>query len=134
MGTTNLGNAKLPTGVLIPNLRPGSPEWLKVMSASKIPAMLGLSPWDSRYSLWQQMAGRIVRNDETDTTRRGHYLEPALLAWFTDQHPGHAVSKGASFAHVDRPWQTAAPDGLLWHRGVQREVVALVECKTALND
>lgn len=134
MGTTTLGKAELPTGTLIPNMTPGSTEWLKVMSASKIPAMLGLSPWDSRYSLWQQMTGRIVRNDETDTTRRGHYLEPALLAWFTDQHPGHSVSKGASFAHVDRPWQTASPDGLLWTRGTRREAVGLVECKTALND
>lgn len=134
MGTTVVGKPDLPTAVVIPKLLPGSPDWLKVMSASKIPAMLGLSPWDSRYSLWQQMAGRITRDDETDVTRRGHYLEPALLAWFTDQHPGGNISKGAAFAHVDRPWQTATPDGLLWTRSTRPEVTALIEAKTALKD
>jgi len=36
-----------------------------------------------------------------------------------------------SFANVDRPWQTAAPDGLIVK---DRRVTGLLECKTALLD
>ena len=124
----------VPTGVVVPDLDPGTPEWLKVMSASKIPAMLGISPWESPYSLWHTMAGNITPEPGTAVTERGHYLEPALLAWLTDRHPGHSVSKGASFAHAERPWQTAAPDGLLWTRSLDPQVVGLVECKTSVDD
>jgi len=35
-----------PSGVLVPRIEPGNPEWLRVMSASKIAAVLGLSPWE----------------------------------------------------------------------------------------
>lgn len=124
----------VPTGVVLPKMAPGSPEWLKVMSASKVPAMLGVSPYDSPFSLWHLMAGHVTGEPESDVMRRGHYLEPALLSWFTDRHIEVSVSIGASFRHVDRAWQTAAPDGLVWTRGLQPKVTALLECKTALND
>ena len=59
---------------------PGSREWHRLITASKVPAILGLSPWQSPYSLWMQMSGRIDATPETTTTRRGHYLEAGVLA------------------------------------------------------
>jgi len=40
---------------------PGSLEWLEVrrsgITATDIPVILGLSPWDSKFALWHRKAG-----------------------------------------------------------------------------
>lgn len=120
-------------GIPLPPMEPGSPDWLKVMSASKVAAMLGLSPWQSRFSLWQLMAGNIDPEPDNDEFRRGHYLEPAIAQWFQDQHPNINLKKSPSFAHPERPWQTASPDRLICHSG-KRKPHALLEIKTANNE
>jgi putative phage-type endonuclease len=100
-----------PTGVLVPRIEVGDPEWLRVMSASKIAAVLGLSPWESRFSLYHRMRG-AVGDDGNDNTRRGHYLEPAIAAWFADQHPDWRIEATGTWLHHQRPWQAATPDRL----------------------
>lgn len=101
------------TGKTIKPLTPGSPEWLKTISASKVPAILRVSPFQSRYTLWQTMAGNIPQWEGNKTTERGTYLEAAVLGWFKDQHKGELdVDGGRSYAHVDHPDWTAAPDGI----------------------
>ncbi|HEY3559713.1 MAG TPA: YqaJ viral recombinase family protein [Kribbella sp.] len=113
----------------IAELVPGSPEWLQVMTASKISAVLGISPWTSPYTLWQLMAGNEQPDEQTKDQARGHYLEPAIAHWFQDQHPDWVVDyPGGTWASIERPWMVANPDGLV------RED-ALLEIKTdAGND
>jgi putative phage-type endonuclease len=115
------------TGIPVKDLTPGSPEWLQTISASKIPAILGISPWESRFSLWQRMAGNISDQEETTTTRRGHYLEPAVAAWFADQHPELHVETCGSFAHPEHPEWTAAPDRIAGEHGVEIKSVAYAD-------
>lgn len=98
------------TAVQLPPLEPGSDAWLRTMSASKIAAVVGLSPWHSRFSLWHQMAGLLPREPDNAVFRRGHYLEPAIAAWFADQHPTWWVGAGHCWAREDEPLFTAAPD------------------------
>jgi putative phage-type endonuclease len=93
--------------------KPGSPEWWQGMSASKIAAVVGLSPYESRFSLWHRMAGFTPPQSETTEMRRGHYLEPAIAAWFADQHPDFTVTPGVSWMHPTVGWATAAPDRML---------------------
>lgn len=101
-------------GVPIPPLEPGSPEWLKVMSASKVSTILGLNDrWDSPFHLFQVMAGRVKAPDDGDVQKRGHYLEAGVAAWFADQHPDLDIAPGGCWAHRDRPWQTCSPDRML---------------------
>lgn len=57
------------------------------MTASKAASVLGLNPWHSGWDLWHEMAGRGEPQPTNDAMRRGHYLEPAILAWWRDQHP-----------------------------------------------
>src|SRR6266704_493758 len=116
-----------PTGVLVPRIEPGSREWLRVMSASKIPAVLGLSPWESRFSLYHRMTG-MVGDDTNDQTRRGHYLEPAIAAWFADQHPDWRIQETGTWLHPQRPWQAASPDRTAT---LPDGSVELVECKSS---
>ncbi len=134
MGVTSGQRIVVPTAVLVEDLVPGSPEWLKTASASKVAAILGLSPWESAFSLWHRMAGNIPSDEQSDIQEAGHYLEPACRAWFTDKNPGVNVSPGAALAHVDQPWRTATPDGFIWSRSVDPRVLALLECKTSNLD
>lgn len=127
--------------VPLPKLEPGSPEWMSKMTASKVAAVLGLSPWESRFSLWHKMAG-LVEHDSVgnDATRRGHYLEDGVARWFADQHPEFTVEPGKAWAHRERDWQAASPDRLLLvdvpREGFSRNLkpAALLEIKTAASD
>lgn len=69
------------------DLSPGSPEWVRLMSASKVAAVLGVSPYQSPYSLWHEMKGLVARGKTTEVQSRGHYLEAGVLAWWRDKHP-----------------------------------------------
>jgi len=109
------------TGIPIKPLKPGSPEWLKTISASKVPSILRVSPFQSRFTLWQTMAGNIPQWEGNKTTERGTYLEASVIGWFADQHKDfgqlHTDTKlgyraGYSFAHPDHADWTAAPDAV----------------------
>jgi putative phage-type endonuclease len=115
---------------------PGSSEWMRRMTASKVAAVLGLSPWESRFSLWHRMAGLIESQPETDQTRRGHYLEAAVADWFADQHPEFEMGPGHAWENDDRPWQAASPDRLVWLRSVpdHAEFAGILEVKTTAVD
>lgn len=73
---------------------PGSPLWRRQITASKIPAILGLSPWQSPYALWHEMAGNItpdpLKGDHLDW---GHDAEDALVNWWLRKHPGWQAGK-----------------------------------------
>lgn len=113
---------------------PGTAPWLRLMTASKVAAIVGVSPWESPRSMWHKMRNELPKEAETAVQSRGHYLEPAVLAWWRDQHP--------EFGHVEEQptfemdgWAAAIPDGAvhdLDDNGVWTgEYVALVEAKSA---
>lgn len=126
------------TARLIGNFMPGSPEWHAAradgVGASEVAAVLGLSPFESRFSLWHRKAGLLDPDDETDQTRRGHYLEPAVAAWFADEHPEYRVRLAGSYCHERRPWQRVNPDRLLTRAPRGRKATSLLEIKSAHKD
>lgn len=73
---------------------PGSPEWLQTISASKVAAIVGLSRWESPYSLWQRMAGRVPPEPPRDEFVAGHAFEHALAAIWRHENPGWRLSPG----------------------------------------
>jgi putative phage-type endonuclease len=140
----------------------GRDEWLAArrqgIGASEIAAVLGISPWESRFSLhWRKRNGWEI--DASDEMSAGTRLEPAIADWWADEHDPHenlAVIGAGLYAHPERPWQLATPDRLVcfgdcdWcdgaglrlspdgdeHRcqgcggdGVQYPPVAVLECK-----
>jgi len=108
---------------------PGTPEWLRLMSASKIAAVVGLSPYESRFSLWFRMSGLLDPEPDNDTFRRGHYLEPAIAEWFADKHPELTVEPGQTWALDADDRITATPDRLLFD--ISDVPCAVLECKSA---
>ena len=117
-------------------LTPGDDEWRTRMSASKIAAVVGGSPYESRFSLWHKMAGLLPWDDgqDADEKARGHYIEPALRQWWRDAHPDVDVVRTRSWVHAERPWQIATPDGLVCRRDKDRTPLGLIECKTSALD
>lgn len=120
-----------PTGRLLPTVEPGDPEWLTRMSASKVAAVLGLSPYESRFSLWHKMAGLLAPEEENDDMRRGHYLEPAVCAWFADQHLAWDVTPTGTWVAADNEQWAATPDRLVT---TSTGEARLLEAKTASSD
>lgn len=118
------------TGIRVPRIEPGNPEWLTRMSASKIAAVVGLSQWESRFSLYHRMTGILPPEPDDDIKRRGHYLEPAIAAWFADQHPDWDIQETGTFLHPERDWQAATPDRLVVHPDGHIE---LLQCKSAAS-
>ena len=100
-------------GIPGPVVRPGTDEWRQTMSASKIAAVVGLSPFTSRFALWHEMAGTIDRGPMTESMSRGHFLEPAVADWFAAQHPDWKVIPTGTWTHRETPWATATPDRLV---------------------
>jgi putative phage-type endonuclease len=103
------------TAILIGTFTPGSPEWHAAradgLGGSEIGAVLGLSPFDSRFALWHRKAGNIAEVEESPEMEWGKRLEPVILGKYRDEHPDvdFDVVNG-TFRHVDRPWQIANPD------------------------
>lgn len=113
---------------------PGSPEWVRSMTASKVAAVLGLSPWQSRFSLWYEMAGAAEHQAGTPQQARGHYLEEGIARWVADQHGGLNLEPGLCWRNRARPWQVASPDRRnVRHWPVPDETLAVVEVKTSAD-
>jgi putative phage-type endonuclease len=85
------------------------------IGASEISAVLGISPWDSAFSLHHRKAnGWEV--EETEEMATGTRLEPTIADWWADtQDPldNLAVVAAGLYQRPERPWQIATPDRLI---------------------
>lgn len=88
---------------------PGTPEWAAKVTASKVAAILGLSPFDSQYSIWQLMAGNIPPATETRPMKRGNMLENAVLDWWLEEHPDMTEVARQKWYPLEE-WAGATPD------------------------
>jgi hypothetical protein len=109
---------------------PGSAEWNRVVSASKVAAILGVSKWDSQRSIYHKMRNEVPREVQTSVMSRGHFLEPAILAWWKSQHPEIAeVVRHETFKLGD--WAAATPDAVPYSYRHPGDEPVLVEAKSA---
>lgn len=118
------------------DLTPGTEAWVKTITASKIAAILGVSPdgWESRRSLWLKMRGEIPWDDGQNAAAksRGQYLENGILDWWCDQHPECSVVVRQHIVRSSRlPWAAATPDA--WAAGGSSAAV-YVDAKTSRDD
>lgn len=98
------------------DLAVGSPEWTRRITASKVAAVLGLSPWQSPYSLWRLMRGEIPADPGNAYTSRGTLLEPAVLQWWTEEKAPAVVGDWTAWTcdpqstYTLGEWAAATPD------------------------
>jgi putative phage-type endonuclease len=93
---------------------PGSESWHAArangIGGSEIAAVLGLSPYESRFSLWHRKKGLIGPVEESEEMYWGKVHEPGICARFAKEHPDLPLTVAPTYAHPDRPWQVANPD------------------------
>jgi putative phage-type endonuclease len=117
-------------------MRPGSAEWVTKITASKVAAIVGVSPdnWESRRSLWLKMRGDIPWDDGRNMAEksRGHYLENGIIDWWADRHPELTViERQVQVSDPRLPWAAATPDAMGSGDGVDP---VFMDAKTSRND
>ena len=118
----------------VPALAPGSPEWLKMVTASKMASIMRLNPkdWESRYSLWHRMKGNIpisVNEPDMSVVEAGNLLEPAIAEWWARRHPDYRVQSGGFWVWRENDRVAVSPDRMAQHR--ENKTWLPLELKTA---
>lgn len=111
-------------------IRPGTDAHNRMITASKIPAILGISRYESPYRLWHCMKGLIPPEPPRDAFTAGHAMEHALAHIWREENPGWQLSPGEiQIIRDDLPFPAAATIDRRARRGSGRKRV--VEFKTA---
>lgn len=117
---------------------PGTTEWHAARAAgiggSEIAAVMGISPYESRFSLWHRKQQLIAPVEESEVMYWGKVHEPAICERFETLHPDLRVAYSPTYAAADRRWQIANPDRLIVTDYVTGQPTAIVEAKTARDD
>lgn len=92
---------------------PGSGRWKRRCTASKIAPILGVSPWQSRYEVWHNLAGHPMPSETTYPMLRGIHLEQGVIDLWHALNPDWEVEETADWQSIEREWLFARPDGLL---------------------
>lgn len=102
--------------VLLGQHEPNTPEWddlrTRGLGGSEIAAVVGLSPWQSRFSLWHRKRGTIGKQEVNRGMRWGTLLEPVICDYWASQHRDLVSTQAGTYRHYEREWQIANPDRL----------------------
>lgn len=112
---------------------PGTDEWAKQISASKVPVILGLVPqWKTPAELWLEMTGNAERQIlEGDHLRWGHVAEQSLVDWWKFKNPGWQTGSGeVTYTNPDLPFPNIATLDRRARRGRRFHII---ECKTSVD-
>lgn len=132
----------VPDGILIGHLTPGTAAWEEAragltVTATEIAAIVGLSPWMSRFTLWHKKTGLAVAPfDATPVIEWGTRLEDAVATKWQDEHPGYLAAPAGTWQNRERTWQRATPDRLIYPQpegefDVPEQAKELLEVKTS---
>jgi putative phage-type endonuclease len=96
---------------------PDNPRWHELrragVTASEIPVILGLSQWDSPWSLWHRKRGLIADEPAGEGAEWGRRLEAAIADAAADRLDPHGNLRflpAGLYIHSERTWQMATPD------------------------
>ena len=114
-------------------------EWLKArgegIGASEVAAVVGLSPWDSPFSLWLKKTGQVPPTEENQAMRLGHLLEPVVATLWEEETGGKVVKASAAdiiYQDAEKPWRRVTPDRIAYRISAWsgRKEKILLEIKT----
>lgn len=107
-------------------------EWLSWrksdLTASSVPALLGIHPYTTAYGLWLSKTGKVDDGVMSSAMRRGLILEDPVLAMLREERPEWRIEKAAEYYRDPSIRLGATPDAYVddGERGP-----GLVQVKTA---
>lgn len=109
-------------------------EWLKLrnygIGASEVGALLGLSPYDTPFSLFLKKTGQVPQEQENEAMLMGHLLED-VVAKRWEMETGEKVIKASAadiiYVHPEYDFMRATPDRIV--KGKKK----LLEIKTTIT-
>ena len=116
-------------------IKPASHEdWLKEreygVGASEVGAILGLSPYETPFSLWLKKTKQVPQEPENEAMLMGHLLED-VVAKRWEMETGDKVIKASAkdiiYVHPEHDYMRATPDRIV--RGRKK----IIECKTTVT-
>lgn len=115
--------------VLIGDFENQSSEWHELRSkgigGSQVGTVLGLNQWESAYTLWAKLSGKIPESfEQNEKMYWGTVLEPVIRDEWAKQNPEFEIFETGTWAD---DYRHANPDGIL-KRG---DDYGLLEIKTA---
>lgn len=99
------------------------------IGASEAAAVIGMSPFESQYELWERKTGIKPPKDLSGSAviEYGNRLEPALRTMFQAEHPELKVEyhQFDVLYQSERPWMTATLDGELTDENGKKYVLEI---------
>ncbi|MFI8976842.1 YqaJ viral recombinase family protein [Nocardia asteroides] len=126
------------SAVAIGEFTSGSEQWHAArangLGGSEVSALLGLNPWESRWTLWYRKKDRLAPIRENLYMTMGSLFEPVIFEHYRDSlvPAGHTITTGVTYRHHQREWMIANPDGLIWDS--EGNLVDGLEIKCAARD
>ncbi len=118
-------------------------EWLKAredgIGASEVAAVLGLSPWETPFSLWLRKTGQVPPLEENEAMHMGHLLEGIVVTLWEEKTGGRAVKSSAKdiiYQDAEHPWRKVTPDRIAFQTSAltgKKEKI-LIEAKTSRSE
>lgn len=124
-----------PAGELVGWFEPGSDQWHAArahgIGGSEIAAVLGLSPYESRFSLWHRKKSLVGDVPQSEVMEWGNRLEAAIAGKYAEEHPEQLVVPAGTYHATGKPWWIANPDRLALNDDGS---IDIVEVKTVRFD
>lgn len=93
----------------------GTPEWHEArrttINGSEVAPILGISPYESPFSLWHRKVGLVGDIEQTPEMYWGSLHEATIREEFNRRHNRQFRPLGL-FRHHQRTWQGGGPDGI----------------------
>lgn len=87
------------------------------IGASEVAAVLGLSPYQTRFDLYCRKLDLVDQPKATAVQRRGHYFERGVAEWWSDISGRPVEWFDQTIRHQDREWQLSTPDAWILDDG-----------------
>lgn len=112
---------------------PGTPEWGALVTASKIPTILGLNPFETRGELWMRMSGHAPWPTPTPEQEAifgwGHDAEDSLVKYWLRRNPGWQAGRSeVAYTDDSLPFPNLVTLDRRARRGRRHHII---ECKTS---
>src|SRR5579862_4016105 len=108
-------------------------RWLQIrkrgIGASDAAAIVGLSPWESPFSVWVDKTDRLDDAPPSEAMEWGLLLEPVVRHYLTQKIGKTIVRPSGVLQHPEHSWMLASLDGIVLDDNSEEEGVA--EIKTS---